>query len=143
MVGRRFGSEASREPSDTVQPVANPWTFWQEFDARMRYEATRGGRDIGSITYLDGWLEPRLTADWRGVFDLDDIVTTEDRTKLEQLIDECEEIRPGRQDRYEDDAEEVVHRRGQHAFWFEAFTRRLMAHGYSLRRVPVDDDTYA
>jgi hypothetical protein len=39
----------------------------------MRYAARRDGEDIGFITYLDGWLEPELTREWRGIFDVDDI----------------------------------------------------------------------
>jgi hypothetical protein len=78
----------------------------------MRYVAQRDGEDIGFLTYLDGWMEPDLTRDWRGIFDVDDIWISVDRTRLELLIAESEEIRPGGVLTYEDDAEEVVFRRG-------------------------------
>jgi len=106
----------------------------------MRYAATRDGQDIGFVTYLDGWLEPHLTRDWRGIFDVDDIATPEDRARLRQLIAESDEIRPGRLVRYEDDAEEVVHRRGEQAYWFEAFRWKLKEAGYTLRPALSADD---
>jgi hypothetical protein len=105
----------------------------------MRYAAQRDGEDIGFITYLDGWLEPELTRDWRGVFDVDDIWIPVDRARLELLVAESEEIRPNGSGAYEDDAEEVVFRRGTQAHWFEAFTRKLAAEGYTLRPAPYDD----
>jgi hypothetical protein len=106
----------------------------------MRYAATRDGRDIGFLSYFDAWLDPHLTRDWRGIFDVDDIETPEDRSRLRQLIAESDEIRPGRLVRHEDDAEEVVHRRGEHAYRFEAFTWRLKEAGYTLRPADTYDD---
>jgi hypothetical protein len=106
----------------------------------MRYAATRDGAEIGFITYLDGWFEPHVTGSWRGVFDVDDITTPEDREKLQGLIAESEEIRPVRLVTYEDDLGEVVHRRGEHAYWFEAFRWKLKAAGYTLRPAETGDD---
>jgi hypothetical protein len=106
----------------------------------MRYTATRDGEDIGFITYLDGWFQPHLTREWRGIFDVDDITTPEDRDRLRQLIAESEEIRPGRSMTYEDDLEEVVHRRGEQAYWFEAFRWKLKSAGYTLRPAETYDD---
>src|SRR5262245_27280107 len=106
----------------------------------VRYATERDGEEIGYITYLDGWLEPQLTRDWRGIFDVDDIWTDADRDRLRALIDESEEIRPSGPLTYEDDAEEVVFRRGSQSHWFRAFTRKLIAEGYTLRPAPADDD---
>jgi len=106
----------------------------------MRYVATRDGEDIGFISYLNGWVEPHLTRDWRGIFDVDDITTSEDRARLYELIAESEELRPGRLLTYEDDLGEVVHRRGEHAFWFEAFQWKLKEAGYTLRPAATHDD---
>jgi hypothetical protein len=106
----------------------------------MRYAATRDGEEIGFITYLDGWFEPHVTGSWRGVFDVDDITTPQDRERLQGLIAESEEIRPVRLVTYEDDLGEVVHRRGEHAYWFEAFRWKLKAAGYTLHPAETDDD---
>jgi len=106
----------------------------------MRYAASRDGEDIGFITYLDGWFEPHVTRSWRGVFDVDDITTPEDRARLLDLIVGSDEIRPICLVAYEDDLGEVVHRRGEHAYWFEAFRWKLKAAGYTLRPAEVHDD---
>lgn len=106
----------------------------------MRYATTRDGEEIGFITYLDGWFEPHVTGSWRGVFDVDDITTPQDRERLQGLIAESEEIRPVRLVTYEDDLGEVVHRRGEHAYWFEAFRWKLKAAGYTLRPAETGDD---
>jgi hypothetical protein len=106
----------------------------------MRYAAQRDGEDIGFLTYLDGWLEPELTREWRGIFDVDDIWIPVDRARLELLIAESEEIRPNGALTYEYDAEEVVFRRGAQARWFEAFTRKLATEGYTLRPAPSYDE---
>jgi hypothetical protein len=106
----------------------------------MRYAARRDGEDIGFITYLDGWLEPELTREGRGIFDVDDIWIPIHRDRLRRLIDESEEIRPNGSVTYEDDAEEVVFRRGRQAHRFKAFMRTLAAEGYTLRPARSDDD---
>ena len=106
----------------------------------MRFAASRDGEEIGFITYLDGWFEPHVTSSWRGVFDVDDITTPEDRERLRGLIAESEEIRPVRLVTYEDDLGEVVHRRGEHAYWFEAFRWKLRAAGYILSPADTHDD---
>jgi hypothetical protein len=106
----------------------------------MRYLATRDGEDIGYLTYFDGWFEPHLTREWRGIFDVDDITTPEDRARLRELIEGSEEIRPGRSIGYEDDLGEVVHRRGEQAYWFEAFRWKLKSAGYTLRPAESYDD---
>jgi hypothetical protein len=108
----------------------------------MRYAARRDGEDIGFLTYLDGWLEPELTREWRGIFDVDDIWFPIHRDRLRSLIDESDEIRPNGSVTYEDDAEEVVFRRGTQAHWFKAFMRKLAAEGYTLQPAPSYDDAF-
>ena len=108
----------------------------------MKFELSRNNVRLGFLTFL-----PQREFDWQhggeftrqkdGEFDLDAILDAKERTELQRLIDQSNEIPSGIPPAWRvgeggemEPPPERTYKRGEDREWFEAFLKKLRGLGY-------------